>query len=204
MTKPIKATRPCTIQDTDSNRFVSFPTEFISSVSVVITGTSDFTTGHIEVAFFKNDFNLEKVIVYFIKGNDLQHFEEVAKTYFDKVLNAIASAQRPWLKAKGFKFKIEKAYSILTKTGSQHLVAIRFGGTSHKFTTLTQHGLEDLLLEDVIAFKPISDSQEAWDALAGVEVYKEPYEFIVPMSINNNGILKGSKKNTIQVKIDTF
>lgn len=71
-----------------------------------------------------------------------------------EAIQAIASAQRPWLKGEGFEFVDGSYYRILTKNFEEHIDTV-YNATCSSY---------------VLAFKPISDSQEAWDAVAGVEV----------------------------------
>jgi hypothetical protein len=127
-----------------------------------------------------------------------EHEEDIS-AYQNKMLleasQAIASAQRQWLKAEGFGFVEGEVYHVLDTYGS-HFFAIfsrntpieNLGRGDYKFSEGfissdskgVYYSCEDSYYmsvgtkkEDVLAFKPISDSQEAWDELAHVEVYKE-------------------------------
>lgn len=83
----------------------------------------------------------------------------------------IASAQRPWLKAEGFEFDTCVDYIVLCEPKDRPYIAQHHHTTDtgeHFFTVDGKY-----TIGAIVAFKPISDTQEAWDAVAGVEVYKE-------------------------------
>jgi hypothetical protein len=112
--------------------------------------------------------------------------QDVPRILFEAI-QAIASAQRPWLKAEGFEFEEGTVYEVLTErtaedgsiyharntvyyhAGNSTLISCYDNGT-HKNDGYTGKSAFCCYSKDVLAFKPISDSQEAWDAVAGVEV----------------------------------
>lgn len=79
-------------------------------------------------------------------------------------------ALRSWLKAEGFEFVDGQSYHLLQKIEPvvQEYFDHCYCQDNRKF-----YGEYWVDLKDVVAFKPIDDSPEAWDKLAGVEVYKE-------------------------------
>jgi len=79
-----------------------------------------------------------------------------AQLFSMEVIRAIASAQRQWLKAKWFQFVDGEEYEILSKAYEKHIDTV-YNATASDY---------------ILAFKPISDSQEAWDAVAHVEVWE--------------------------------
>ena len=95
---------------------------------------------------------------------------------FQEALQAIASAQRPWLKAEGFQFVQDVVYKLLHKDGS-FLIGTPYLDTADSIFLLCDSNRNTfdnhIEFENFVAFKPISDSEEEWDAVAGVEVYKE-------------------------------
>ena len=145
----------------------------------------------------RND-TLQRVYVRLKNGDTLYspyYNEEQAWEVYNQVILAIASAQRPWLKAEGFEFVEGEVYHVLNTYGSHFFAVFRKNtpieslgcgdyNFSEGFNSSDSKGIyyscEDSYYmsvgtkkENVVAFKPISDSQEAWDAVAGVEVYKE-------------------------------
>jgi hypothetical protein len=89
-----------------------------------------------------------------------------------KAIQAIASAQRPWLSAEGFEFVKNQWYRILCKNGSADQYALFING---KFCTNSG----DYKVDTISAFQPFlhpltpkEKVQEAWDAVAYVEVYR--------------------------------
>jgi hypothetical protein len=118
----------------------------------------------------------------------IQGAENLSKQMFFEAIQAIASAQRPWLKAEGFEFvegveywvKFREVPHILRCTFHKDRrhddgYEFYFGSRDDFYYEDIQGCRRDLSIRAVyaLAFKPISDSQEAWDAVAGVEVYKE-------------------------------
>jgi hypothetical protein len=130
--------------------------------------------------------------------------KDIAKTLLEAI-QAIALAQRQWLKAEGFEFVASSqnctdvVYRLLHKsghecTGVRIVLTKEQCGKDHDYFMLTlpnggslpkikhggscggnSHGLylcESYDLSEIKAFKPISDSQEAWDAVAGVEAWE--------------------------------
>ena len=101
---------------------------------------------------------------------------------FQEALQAIASAQRPWLKVEGFEGGNGTVVELLYKDGSRCFG--KFDGINSFITTwsdghvyyqskdLEESDLETTNINHFKAFKPISDSQEAWDEVAGVEVWE--------------------------------
>ena len=81
----------------------------------------------------------------------------------------------PWLKTEGFEFVQDVVYRLLHKDGS-FLIGTPYIDTTAPIFLLCDSNRNTfdnhIEFENVVAFKPISDSQEAWDAVAGVEVYK--------------------------------
>ena len=140
----------------------------------------------------RND-TLQRVYVKLKDGDTLYspyYTEEQAWEVYSKVILAIASAQRPWLKAEGFQFVEGTVYEVLTERTAED------GSIYHARNTVYYHASNSTLIscydngkhkndgytgksafwcysKNALAFKPISDSQEAWDAVAGVEVYNE-------------------------------
>jgi hypothetical protein len=92
-----------------------------------------------------------------------------------EAIQAIASAQRSWLKAEGFEFVQDVVYMLLKKDGS-FTIGTPYLDTDEPIFLLcdSKRNTFDchIEFESVLAFKPISDLQETWDAVAGVEVYK--------------------------------
>jgi hypothetical protein len=89
-----------------------------------------------------------------------------------KAIQAIASAQRPWLKAEGFQFKDDCFYRI--KLGdSPHILTGLYDEPNNLFyVSELYEGGKDFSIPTiwVTAFKPANDSEEAWNAVAGVKI----------------------------------
>lgn len=95
-----------------------------------------------------------------------------------EAIQAIASAQRPWLKAEGFEFVEGEVYWVKHNLDRTFILCKHENG---EFTPCWSDGtfireryaIPSFLARHILAFKLIDDSPEAWDKLAGVEVYKE-------------------------------
>jgi len=156
----VKASRPCTLwgQTFDSNLF-----RRISVMQV-------------------NDITSAQIWLYVPVEGELKYIKSPTSTdgvltqkYYNEAIQAIASAQRPWLKAEGFQFVDGQWYNIMQY--GNIVYPYKYDATENSFTNsdLSAKDWNDPYLikrRDVLAFKPISDTQEAWDAVAGVEVYK--------------------------------
>lgn len=151
----VKAPRPCTIEGVtfDSNNLIS-----------ILARESDFG-------------------IFYFDGRSDADYQTIYTTKLLKAIQAIASAQRPWLKAEWFEFVQGEVVELLYKDGSRCFG--KFDGIN-AFNTCWSDGfiyyedrhskennLETINISLFNAFKPISDSEEEWYALAGVEVYKE-------------------------------
>jgi len=93
-----------------------------------------------------------------------------AQLFSMEAIQAIASAQRPWLKAEGFDFVDSVVdYLVMEETGSIRVAQLQWVEDGKpNFMVDCQYSLGN-----VVAFKLLDDSQEARDAVAHVEVYKE-------------------------------
>jgi hypothetical protein len=158
----VKAPRPCTLwgQTFDSNKFKGF-TVFSDTVSIVC-GQYDMPTS--------------------------EPTTDVPKTTMEAI-QAIASAQRQWLKADGFEFEDGQQYEILRD--AYHTRCVGFF-KNHKdmglgfYNSMHEEAEIVIFLEAAISFKPyleweINDTpeqrhakeQEAWEAVSHVEVCKK-------------------------------
>ena len=147
----VKAQRPCTLwgQTFDSNK--------VYDISVMTDSVCLWL-----------DNNLPCV--------DSPDVEEGATKLMFEAIQAIASAQRPWLKAEGFEFVDDEVYWVKHALDKTFLLCKHENG---EFTPCWSDGtfvreryaIPSFLAKNILAFKPISDSQEAWDAVAGVEVW---------------------------------
>jgi hypothetical protein len=96
--------------------------------------------------------------------------QEYAQSKLLEVYLVIASAQRPWLKAEGFEFDTCVDYIVLCEPKDRPYIAQHHHTTDtgeHFFTVDGKY-----TIGAIVAFKPISDSQEAWDAVAHVEAWE--------------------------------
>jgi hypothetical protein len=148
--KEVKAQRPCTLWGWtfDSNQVIS----------VILN--------HAKTKVWVYGENYKDLAFYFDTDAEGKQFEAI---------QAIASAQRPWLKAEGFQFMQEVVYMLLHKDGSC-MIGTPYLDTHDPIFLLCDSNRntfdKHIEFEAVVAFKPISDSQEAWDAVAGVEVWE--------------------------------
>jgi hypothetical protein len=112
--------------------------------------------------------------------------EEEVQPLLLEAIQAIASAQRPWLKADGFEFVVYKNYNVMTKSGLTFEAHYNISPLPPTLKHITEYAgvfcrkistsktpdtvVSVINAEDIVAFKPISDSQESWDAVAHIEV----------------------------------
>jgi hypothetical protein len=193
----VKAPRPCMLPKEwegtgiiDSNNGYRLE---ISNCSVTDTDIIMFISGS---AVYKKVIKVKRPSEY---------QAEVQKSQIEVAL-AIASAQRPWLKAEGFEFTplgkgVKVFYRLMHKSGHEFTgyrivltedqvgqdwdyfrltlpnggdLPQEYFGSRGNGSLAHGYGLcKSYDLSEILAFKPISDSQEAWDAVAHVEVYKE-------------------------------
>jgi len=156
----VKAPRPCTLPKGWTDKGMAFKTvTFDSNKFQALTVT-------------KLDSNSFRLIL----EADIVRYSEVMSSHDIlqlqmQTIQAIASAQRPWLKAEGFEFDTCVDYIVLCEPKDRPYIAQHHHTTDtgeHFFTVDGKY-----TIGAIVAFKPISDSQEAWKAVEHVEVYKE-------------------------------
>jgi hypothetical protein len=153
----VKAPRPCTLWGR------TFDINQVISVSLNHAKTKAWVYGE----------NYNDLAFYFGTDAEGKQFE---------ALQAIASAQRPWLKAEGFEFLEDVEYRLLYEPYD-----LEGDDIEHNNILTECVGEHSQWADDVtVAFKPcvpydptytpqqrLAKEQEAWDAVAHVEVYKE-------------------------------
>lgn len=163
MTNQIKAPRPCTVDKMKPNT------------------TFDTSSGVKELEVIEREDLYScywQVLVTFIDGtrtwSDYFNTSKEAYDLLNDLIQAIASAQRPWLKAEGFEFVNGNRYHVLCRNGSFDYVMLFNEGS---FYDTSGYYYE---VGSIIAFQPAlhpltpkEKVQESWEAVAGVEVYKE-------------------------------
>jgi hypothetical protein len=143
----VKAPRPCTLWGWtfDSNQVIS----------VILN--------HAKTKVWVYGENYKDLAFYFDTDAEGKQFE---------ALQAIASAQRQWLKLEGFQFKDDCFYRI--KVGdSPHVLTGLYDKPNNLFyVSELYEGGKGFSVPTiwVTAFKPADDSQEAWNAVAKIQV----------------------------------
>jgi hypothetical protein len=123
-----------------------------------------------------------------LHGNMIDSFyveteQDVPRILFEAI-QAIANAHRPWLKAEGFQFVEGERYEVLHIHGGTLMHDLGEFGNYGGVQGIDSADFAELGY--IKAFKPVvpydptdtpeqrlAKEQEAWDAVAGVEVYKE-------------------------------
>lgn len=175
----VKAKRPCTLwgKTFDSNDFVDIIINKQQQGNVPEDGGFFFDV-EVRCIGGKNP--------YRITGYRDTYNEALldAQKLTSEAIQAIASSQRPWLNAEGFEFGESIPYYFLRDSGTFEMLSI----WNDEFHPCDSTGIpidsddcsewweteyrDNYTLSDFVAFKPIDDSQEAWDAVAHVEVWE--------------------------------
>lgn len=163
MTNPIKAPRPCTLwgQTFDSNLVGSVDWYYFEDGGIEIT-VEDYIGN-----------TLASLNINELEDKQLEAVTVKAKT--QEAIQAIASAQRPWLKAEGFEFVQDEVYMLLNKDGGFAIGTPYLDTDDPIFLVCDskRNTFDNYIdFQEIVAFKPIRDSQEAWDAVAHVEVWE--------------------------------
>jgi hypothetical protein len=165
MITKVKASRPCTLpKDWEGTGLIDSNNGYILE-STVCTVSETCT-----IMFRSGEAVYKKIIPLSVSD----YRQAIIDAQIEVAL-AITDAQRPWLKAEGFEFLEGEVYWVKHKLDETFLLCKHENG---EFTPCWSDGtfirerfaIPSFLERHILAFKPISDSQEAWDAVAHVEV----------------------------------
>lgn len=156
----VKAPRPCTLweQTLDSNLFRRISVMQVPDITSAQVWLDVSTNG--ELNYIKSPTSTDAVLT---------------QKYYNEAIQAIASAQRSWLKAEGFEFVQDEVYMLLNKDGGFAIGTPYLDTDDPIFLVCDskRNTFDNYIdFQEIVAFKPISDSQQAWDAVAGVEVWE--------------------------------